>query len=146
MRYLTGGRPADDTEQRFRRAFELYPSGYGYWSIEAAGEFVGWVCLTPAEPGVGYVGYRLAANSWGHGYATEAARRVIAHAFAELELDRVLATTMTVNVGSRRVLEKNGLRYVRTFFDEWPEPIEGGEQGDVEYAITRAEWAALTGS
>ncbi len=47
---------------------------------------------------------------------------------------------MTVNTASRRVMEHCGLRFVRTFFTEWPEPIAGSEQGDVEYALTRSEW------
>jgi RimJ/RimL family protein N-acetyltransferase len=47
---------------------------------------------------------------------------------------------MTVNLGSRRVMEKAGLKYVRTFFQDWPEVIEGGEHGDVEYALEKADW------
>jgi RimJ/RimL family protein N-acetyltransferase len=38
----------------------------------------------------------------------------------ELGLERVVATTMTVNVASRRVLEKAGLSLVRTFYMRWP--------------------------
>ncbi len=49
---------------------------------------------------------------------------------------------MTVNIGSRRVMEKAGLRFVRTFVADWPVRIEGDEEGDVEYAITREEWEA----
>lgn len=49
---------------------------------------------------------------------------------------------MTVNAASRRVLEKAGLRYVRTVHGVWPEVIEGSEHGDVEYALIRARWAA----
>jgi RimJ/RimL family protein N-acetyltransferase len=60
--------------------------------------------------------------------------------FNQPGVQRVMAHTMTVNVASRRVMEKAGLRYVRTFFEEWPESIEGSEQGDVEYALTRDEW------
>jgi RimJ/RimL family protein N-acetyltransferase len=47
---------------------------------------------------------------------------------------------MTVNAASRRVMEKVGLKYVRTFHESWPETIEGTEEGDVEYALTRSEW------
>lgn len=61
-------------------------------------------------------------------------------AFTELGTERVTANTMTVNVGSRRVLEKAGLAFVRTYFEDWPEVIEGSEEGDVEYALTREEW------
>ena len=53
---------------------------------------------------------------------------------------RVVAQTMAVNVASRRVLEKAGLRLVRTFHQEWSEPIEGADQGEVEYALRKADW------
>jgi RimJ/RimL family protein N-acetyltransferase len=48
---------------------------------------------------------------------------------------------MAVNKGSQNVMEKAGLKYVRTFELDWPEKIEGAEFGDVEYALTREEWA-----
>ena len=60
-------------------------------------------------------------------------------------MKRVYATTMVVNVASRRVMEKAGLRFVRTFRQPWPYPIQGDEQGDVEYALSRAEWEAALG-
>ncbi|HZA85928.1 MAG TPA: GNAT family protein, partial [Acidimicrobiales bacterium] len=60
--------------------------------------------------------------------------------FAELGVDRVYASTMMVNTASRRVMEKAGLRYVRTFHADWPVKIPGDEEGDVEYAIDRAQW------
>lgn len=66
-------------------------------------------------------------------------------AFTELGVQRVVATTMTVNAASRRVLEKAGLTLVRIFFEQWPEPIEGGEHGDVEYAVTREVWQRASG-
>ena len=62
--------------------------------------------------------------------------------FTELGIERVYAQTMAVNVGSRRVMEKAGLRFVRLFHADWPVSIPGDEQGDVEYAIDRAQWEA----
>jgi RimJ/RimL family protein N-acetyltransferase len=47
---------------------------------------------------------------------------------------------MVVNVASRRVMEKAGLKFVRTFHQPWPDKIEGDEEGDVEYALLRWEW------
>ena len=55
-------------------------------------------------------------------------------------VDRIVAETMAVHVASRRVMEKAGMRYIRTFRTTWPVHIPGDEAGDVEYAITRAEW------
>jgi RimJ/RimL family protein N-acetyltransferase len=51
---------------------------------------------------------------------------------------------MVVNVASRRVMEKAGLRFVRTFHQQWPDYIEGEEEGDVEYALLRSEWEQTT--
>ena len=47
---------------------------------------------------------------------------------------------MAVHAASRRVMEKAGLTLVRTFHQPWPYKIPGDEQGDVEYALTRAGW------
>jgi RimJ/RimL family protein N-acetyltransferase len=47
---------------------------------------------------------------------------------------------MAINAASRRVMEKAGLKLVRTFHQPWPHPIEGDEFGDVEYALDRAGW------
>ncbi len=47
---------------------------------------------------------------------------------------------MVVNVASRRVMEKAGLRFVRTFHQPWPDHLEGEEEGDVEYALLRSQW------
>jgi len=47
---------------------------------------------------------------------------------------------MAVNTASRRVMEKAGMRFVRTFHADWPVRIPGDEEGDVEYAIDRAQW------
>jgi RimJ/RimL family protein N-acetyltransferase len=46
------------------------------------------------------------------GYATEAARAVLGHAFGELALPRVIAFVTEENAGSRRVAEKAGMRFV----------------------------------
>ena len=47
---------------------------------------------------------------------------------------------MTVHAASRRVMEKAGLKLVRTFDQRSQYKIPGHEQGDVEYAMTRAGW------
>ena len=127
MRYIDDGQPvpADVVAAKtlpgiLRRAL---PSGLGSRAIieNSTGEFVGWVSLAPASSvgldlglsGELELGYRLRSAKWGMGYASEAARAVIDLAFGELGAERIVATTMTVNVGSRRVMEKAGLRHVR---------------------------------
>lgn len=119
----------------------------GSWiAIErASGEFIGWFALE-GSGGEAELGYRLKRLAWGKGYATEGARALVAKGFAELGLSRIWGQTMAVNARSRRVMEKAGLRYVRTFHLQWDDPIPGVEHGEVEYALTRDDWRAAAAS
>jgi RimJ/RimL family protein N-acetyltransferase len=150
MRYLA--RPAtrehvrDTTLPQWFDLYDRHP-GFGYFAAieKQAGTFLGWFLFRPPlvenpVPGEIELGYRLHEAAWGHGFATEGSIALIEKGFTELGVQRVLATTMTVNRGSRRVLEKAGLQYVRTFHPDWPDPLEGSEYGEVEYALTREEW------
>ncbi|MGX1810916.1 GNAT family N-acetyltransferase [Nocardia sp. NPDC055321] len=66
---------------------------------------------------------------------------MIRKGFTELGVERVWAQTMAVNIGSRRVMEKAGLTYVRTFHQHFDDPLPGTEHGEVEYELHRADWA-----
>ena len=134
----------NETLPRFLRAYERF-DGFGVWATieRSTGEFVGWFEFYPrkdAVPEEVELGYRLRRSAWGKGYATEGSRALIRKGFTELGVQRVVAETMAVNAASRRVMEKAGLKYVRTFHQEWPERIEGDEYGDVEYALTKVDW------
>jgi RimJ/RimL family protein N-acetyltransferase len=152
MFHINGGEPTPRAEVEtdilpaFLRHYQRWP-GYGFFAIiaRASGEFLGWVHFRPepdAPEGEPELGYRLRRAAWGRGYAAEASRAVIDRGFAEFGVRRVTATAMAVNTASRRVMEKAGLRYVRTFHADWPVRIPGDEHGDVEYALTREEWQA----
>jgi RimJ/RimL family protein N-acetyltransferase len=138
MRYINGGTPTPRDEAR--RILER-SIGHRWLAFEhGAGEFAGWFGLRPSAGRDRELGYRLRRECWGRGLATEGARALVDLAFTKLDATRVWAQTMTVNSASRRVMERCGLHFVRTFLAEWPEPIDGSEHGDVEYALTRAEW------
>lgn len=62
----------------------------------------------------GEIGYWIALASWGQGFATEAARAVVAYAFAKLGLHRVQAHHFTRNVASGRVMQKLGMQHEGT--------------------------------
>ena len=151
MRYINDGLPVDLVEVTENLDWWLThydrDGGYGFWAAieKATGRFLGWFHFRPGD-GAGplepELGYRLRRDAWGQGYATEASRALIDKGFAQLGAERVYAETMAVNIGSRRVMENVGLRFVRTFRADWPVRIRGDEAGDVEYAITRAEWEA----
>lgn len=119
---------------------------FGFWAAieKKTSSFLGWFHFRPQEGrsiDAPELGYRLRSSAWGNGYATEGSRALIDKGFESPLVARVVAETMAVHTASRRVMEKSGMRYVRTFHAAWPVRIPGDEQGDVEYAITRAEWA-----
>lgn len=150
MFYITGGRTTTraDVETDILPAFLSYYQrfgGYGFWAAveRSTGDFLGWFHFRPGE---GHpedepeLGYRLRKSAWGKGYAAEGSIALIRKGFTELSVRRVAAETMVVHTGSRRVMEKAGMRAARTFHQDWPDHIPGDEHGDVEYAITREEW------
>jgi RimJ/RimL family protein N-acetyltransferase len=57
------------------------------------------------------VGWRLAREAWGHGYASEAAGAAAQFAFERLELDEIVAIATESNAPSRRVMERLGMRH-----------------------------------
>lgn len=137
---------------------ERYPD-HGYWAAETyAGEFIGqfelhpavptddplrfWADGVPNETSVLSLGYRLRRAVHGRGYATEGAGALVDHAFEVLGATEICATTMAVNRGSRRVLDKLGFRHVRTAYLPWPDPLPGNEHGDAVYQLSRAAWLA----
>lgn len=85
------------------------------------------------------LGYILGREAWGRGYATEAARAMVRAGFEQLELERIYGICEVSHAASSRVLEKAGLRWVRTA----PQYYEAkGRWWDMHvYEILRADWA-----
>src|SRR6267143_3345433 len=90
------------------------------------------------------VGWRLAAEHWGRGYATEGGRASLAHAFDVLGRDEVVSFTAAANLRSRHVMEKLGLvRRPAEDFDHPGVPVSWSGRRHVVYAITAEQWRAL---
>jgi len=91
--------------------------GFGLWAIEVpnVASFIGFTGLAvvrfsaPFTPCV-EVGWRLAFEHWGHGYATEAARLALDYGFGTLALPEVVSFTAARNHRSRAVMERLGMR------------------------------------
>jgi RimJ/RimL family protein N-acetyltransferase len=90
--------------------------GFGLWAVEVPGvaEFIGFVGLavprfeahfTPCVE----IGWRLAREHWGRGYATEAARAVLEFGFRDLALQEIVSFTAATNLRSRAVMERIGM-------------------------------------
>jgi RimJ/RimL family protein N-acetyltransferase len=140
LRFINGGKPRTRAEvvDTLERAL-----GHRWIAFDrATGDFIGWFGLRPSKERerVRYLGYRLRQAAWGKGLATEGSLALIEIAFTRTDTERIRAQTMTVNTRSRRVMERCGLRFQRTFFEDWPEPIEGSDLGDVEYELTKTDW------
>ncbi|MGC4047138.1 MAG: GNAT family N-acetyltransferase [Armatimonas sp.] len=105
--------------------------GMDFWAIEekSSGQFLGWVHLKPfsisrvarlhPELAVGDdewdIGWRLQRQSWGQGFATEAAQALTHKALEDWGASRLIAVALVGNTPSFRVMEKCGLRLEREF-------------------------------
>jgi RimJ/RimL family protein N-acetyltransferase len=88
----------------------------------------------------GEVGYTLAREHWGKGYATAAVSRLLEHAFGVLGLHRVYAVVDQENSPSAAVLERLGLRREGAFVENaW---FKGRWSSEYLYATLRKEWIA----
>jgi ribosomal-protein-alanine N-acetyltransferase len=106
----------------------------------ADGVFLGWCSVSQWNPTYrsASLGYCYNAASWGHGYATEAARALLEWAFDMMDLNRIQAEADTRNAASARVLEKLGFVREGTLREDC---IVNGEVSDSwVYGLLRREW------
>jgi ribosomal-protein-alanine N-acetyltransferase len=163
-RWRTDDRPAFAALNADPRVMEFFPSpltvvesdaladridshfttnGFGFWALEVPGvvAFAGFVGLSIPRfdahfmPSV-EIGWRVAANYWGQGFATEAARAALEFGFGALALREIVSMTVPANIRSRRVMERIGM--VRNAADDFDHPgIEGALRRHVLYRIRR---------
>jgi RimJ/RimL family protein N-acetyltransferase len=84
--------------------------GEASFVITMAGEIIGG-CGYHSRDGAPEIGYWFGVPFWGNGYATEAARALIDHAFGDRGHQTLLAGARISNAASRRVLEKCGFQW-----------------------------------
>jgi RimJ/RimL family protein N-acetyltransferase len=134
---------------RERVAARLDDQDWGLWAVEerASTAFIGFVGLIQVDFDAAFtpaveIGWRLARQFWGHGYASEAARTVLAHAFGVLGLPEVVSFTTTTNTPSERVMRRIGMTPHPAGPFDHPR-LEPGDRLErhVLYRITSAEWA-----
>lgn len=134
---------SDASADRIDASFDA--NGFGFWAVEIPGltPFAGFVGLSiprfeaPFTPCV-EVGWRLAAEHWGRGYATEGALASVAFGFERIGLPEIVSFTVPANRASRRVMEKIGmLRDENGDFDHPLLPEGHPLRRHVLYRITR---------
>ncbi|MGB3908955.1 MAG: GNAT family N-acetyltransferase [Pseudolysinimonas sp.] len=88
--------------------------GWGLWAVEHEGRFLGFTGLNPVgfeapfTPAI-EIGWRLRRDSWGHGFATEAAVAAASFAFDTLGVPELVSFTSVGNARSRAVMERLGM-------------------------------------
>jgi RimJ/RimL family protein N-acetyltransferase len=130
------------TEQHFRE------HGFGKFAVELRVErrFIGYVGLSVPNFHAHFtpcveIGWRLAADYWGLGLATEGARAVLRHAFEDLALQEIVSFTVQANVRSTRVMEKLGMSHDSADdFDHPSLPAGHPLRRHVLYRLRRADW------
>lgn len=140
---------SDEMATRIRTHFR--ERGFGLWAVEVRGgpKFIGFVGLSVPRFEAHFtpcveVGWRLAAEYWGQGYAPEAARAALEHGFQKLGLKEIVSITVPHNLKSRRVMEKIGLRHDPTGDFLHPLLADGHPlQQHVLYRLSANDWKIL---
>ena len=118
----------------------------GEWlslAVEYQGEMMGLVsvCYSSAEHRQAEIGFTFSPRGQRHGFATEAAQRMLSWCFEELHVHRVVGRIEARNQRSEQVLKRLGMRKeAHLVQNEW---VKGEWNDEVIYAITEPEWRAL---
>lgn len=149
MAYLPAVLSRDESDrlaERIEAHFERH--GFGLWAVEIPGvtRFAGFLGLSvprfaaPFTPCV-EVGWRLAAEYWGHGYASEGAKAAVDFGFATLGLREIVSFTAAGNSRSRRVMARIGMTCDSTDDFDHPSLPEGHPlRRHVLYRVVRSAW------
>lgn len=131
---------------RFRARWE--DDGHAPWAAERldTGAFIGFIGLATAHFDADFtpaveVGWRLARDAWGHGYATEGGRASLAWGFETLGLGEIVSFTTPSNARSRAVMERLGMtRDPGDDFEHPRIPVGHPLRPHVLYRLRRDDW------
>jgi RimJ/RimL family protein N-acetyltransferase len=122
-------------------------SGWGLWAVEtqADRQFIGFVGLQVPNAALPYspcveIGWRLAYEYWGKGYATEAARGVLEVGFDRLNLPEIVSFTATINRRSYALMERLGMNREDTTFEHPLVPVGHRLREHYLYRLSREKW------
>jgi RimJ/RimL family protein N-acetyltransferase len=109
--------------------------------IERDFQPIGMVGIDWPKPDAPELGYWLGVDSWGQGYATEAARAVIDFGFEEFDIEHLIAGARVANPASRNVLEKCGFQWSGVELHRFR--ALGSSTPVDRFRLTRSVWASL---
>ena len=151
MRYINGGKitSMQEVQEVFIPRMMSYTDkekGWGLWQVRltADDEFIGWVLVRPMnffydEPQWRdwELGWRFKRSAWGQGYGTESARHIMQQLAKTQEVDYFSAIAMPDNSASINIMQKLGMKYIKTDLNKDP-------LGDVEVVYYQVDIAAIT--
>ncbi len=127
MRYITNGKTTTPDEMRdiYIPRMQRYTNpdkGWGIWKTfrKEDDAFIGWFLLRPLKenPQDVEIGWRFKRKYWGKGYGTEGAGLFRDHSFRQDNISKLVAMAKPDNIGSLKIMEKIGMRYIKTYFHE----------------------------
>jgi RimJ/RimL family protein N-acetyltransferase len=137
---------SDQFVDRIEAHFREY--GFGLYAVElrSSGRFIGFIGLQLPAFDAPFalrfeIGWRLAADVWGQGLATEGGRAAVQHAFENLSLNEIVSFTAVINTRSRRVMLKLGMTHDPAEDFDHPHVPEGHPlRRHVLYRLKAADW------
>ena len=156
MRYLTGGRKTTrkEVDEVFIPRIESFNNeekGWGLWQVSLSTgnrQAIGWILVRPLgfftgnpQPDNLELGWRFRRQSWGKGYATEAAHAALKYGFELAHLPKIVSSTTPLNKRSVRVMEKIGMHHdCNNDFDHPKLAADDSRLGHILYHITREQY------
>jgi ribosomal-protein-alanine N-acetyltransferase len=137
--------------EEIKKITEWFAGGENYLAVclKTTGRFIGFVSLNPEQKEdcrEFNIGYIFNFNYHGKGYATEACRAVINHAFDRLQAQKIISGTAAENIASCRLLERSGFKRMAESMSSFKNNEVGKpiEFVGCLYAISREEWEAAS--
>ena len=113
---------AESTASAEKQINNFLEKGYCYFATDElkSGKFIGMIGISDKDFDSEFtpcadLGWRLAKEYWGKGYATEGAKRCLQYGFETLELPRIVSIAPKVNLPSIQVMKKIGMQFLQDF-------------------------------
>ena len=150
MQYFPATLTKQESDEQAERIKSLIEErGWGFWAVElkSTGQFIGFVGLHSQDENSGIpnaplveIGWRIAAQYWGLGYAPEVAYRALTFAFETLSVPEIYAFTALQNAPSQWVMSKIGMVNTKQDFNH-PKLSAGHVLArHCLYKITQQQW------
>lgn len=124
--------------------------GWGFWAteIKECGQFIGFVGLHVPAPELPFspcveIGWRLAFQYWGRGFASEAAKGALRVGFELLNVPEIVSFTAVHNLRSRAVMERLGMQETKDTFEHPHVPVGNALRLHCLYRLSQERWRRI---